>query len=85
MRQVCQAVICNFRSGEPLHCVIPIVIQAMADWDDQEVCGKPAVDTMTGHTIKSDDGTPIMSRLEKVSIPLCAEHWDMYQQIIKGE
>jgi hypothetical protein len=87
MRQECQAVIVTNSSGEKYTATHVAVAECFRKvFEDYEVCGKPAVDAAEqARLLPEEPGKSILERLQKVSFPLCAEHWDELQKIQEEE
>jgi formylmethanofuran dehydrogenase subunit A len=86
MRQECQALIVTFNDGEVLALTHPMTVESASaiDWPGAYVCGKPAVDCLDAvRFLPEQPSGNIMDRIQHVSFPLCAEHWDQYETQMK--
>jgi len=78
MRAECQARIIAFGTGETFACLHPQLTEVVGL--DYIICGKPAVETLESVKISMDASLPILERIQRMSVPLCAEHWDRHQK-----
>lgn len=80
MRQECQAVIVDNEHGRHVF-YAPFSTEVIAGFPDlasmSNQCGKPAVDALDGFIVNINGEEPAT---KEIKIPLCAEHWDMFQK-----